>query len=473
MVIDKKEPLRLSRWAHMFFKKGVDYFATYHSLNIETIFLEKKFHKIFKMFKIGTTIDHIIANTRSISAEEIEDVCNELFKVGIIVPVLQDDKVLLSQKQQKYIFPPGLETMYLIVTDTCNLKCKYCFINNNMPTDYKCSVMSWETAKEAVDMYFSNISKNPPVYDNFIKMIIFYGGEPLLNFNLIKDVILYIEDVYEAEINKMGNSFRFSIVTNGTAITDEIADFFGKHTNIDIAISLDGLKETNDKKRVFVDGCGSFDCIIKGYNRLKEIGSRTNVALSCTIDSHNIDHLDDLLKLHDTYNFAAINLNSLLDTEQKMISKAYMIKVSQKMIEYFILAREKGVYEDRIMRKASAFVNKEIHPFDCQAAGAQIVCSPDGKLGICHEGIGAKNFFFEKVSNDFKFHENLVIKEWKMRTPLNMPQCWDCSALGICGGGCTYGAWLRNGSIWSIDDRFCIHSLMTLEWLIWDLFEKL
>lgn len=471
--LEKNVPLRISQWTHEFHKKRSDYFALFHSLNVETVFLEKKFHKLLSLLKIGTTMEHLEQHLQCISYEEIQDVCSELLKIGIIVPILEDEKKLLLQKQQKYALPPGLETMYLIVTDECNLRCKYCFINNNMPDSYVCSKMSWEIAKEAIDMYFFNLSKNPPEYDDFVKMIVFYGGEPLLNFELIKQVIDYVEKTYKTETVKMGDNFRFSIVTNGTAITDEIADYFGKHTEIDIAISLDGPKKVHDDKRIFANGCGSYDCAIQGYQKLRNIGNRKNIAVSCTIDSHNIDHLEDLLKLQEIYGFPAINLNSLLDTEQKFISKSYMTKVSKKMLDYFLLAREKGIYEDRIIRKANSFVEKEIHPYDCQATGAQIVCSPNGQLGVCHEGIGAKNFFFGIVSHDFNFHENPTIKEWKVRTPLNMPHCWSCPALGICGGGCAYGAWLRNGSIWSIDDRFCIHSLITLKWLIWDLFERL
>jgi uncharacterized protein len=143
------------------------------------------------------------------------------------------------------------------------------------------------------------------------------------------------------------------------------------------------------------------------------------------------------------------------------------------MLEYFELAREDGVYEDRVMRKVRAFTNKRIHTYDCQGLGSQLVCAPDGQLGICHEGIGARQFFFGQVSKDFDFHHNPTVNEWKTRTPLNMPQCFDCPAIGICGGGCAYGAWLRNGSIWAVDDRFCTHSLATLRWMIWDLFKNL
>jgi uncharacterized protein len=271
----------------------------------------------------------------------------------------------------------------------------------------------------------------------------------------------------------LGRSFRFSIITNGTRINREIAKFFGQHANINLAISLDGQQGIHDQKRVYPDGQGSFHSAITGYKLLREIGGRKDIVVSCTVDSHNIQRLPDLIQLHKSYGFPAISLNTLLDTEQKRVGKRYMSEVSRRILDYFVLARENGVYEDRVMRKAMAFINKRIHPFDCQATGAQIVCAPNGRLGVCHEGIGAKNFFFGLVSKKFDFHNNSVVKEWKSRAPLNMPQCWDCPALGICGGGCAYGAWLRNGSIWSVDDRFCVHSLMTLKWLIWDLFKKM
>ncbi len=94
-------------------------------------------------------------------------------------------------------------------------------------------------------------------------------------------------------------------------------------------------------------------------------------------------------------------------------------------------------------------------------------------LGVCQEGIGYKDFFFGQVYREFDFHNHPVIREWNERSPLNMPQCHNCYAIGVCGGGCAFSAWLRNGSIWSIDSRFCIHSRKTLDWLVWDLYKSL
>lgn len=295
----------------------------------------------------------------------------------------------------------------------------------------------------------------------------------MLNFSLIKRVVLYVKDAYGDELKKLGNSFHFAIITNGTIIDKNIAKFFGENKDISISVSLDGKSFINDKKRMFTGGKGSFKETIQGYNLLRSVGRRDNIGISCTIDSHNMNNLSDLIELQKKYLFKSVNLNLLLNTERKIISKSYSIKSSKKMIEYFLLAREAGIYEDRMIRKINAFVNKEIYPYDCLATGSQIVCSPDGQIGVCHEGVGLKNFFFGKVSKNFDFHGNTIINEWKKRSPLYMPQCWDCSALGLCGGGCAYSAYVKNGSIWSIDDRFCAHSLLTLKWLIWDLFANL
>ena len=179
-----------------------------------------------------------------------------------------------------------------------------------------------------------------------------------------------------------------------------------------------------------------------------------------------------MLTFQEEFEFLSINLNPLLDTKKDRVDVDYIEKMSERLLSYFRKAREHGVYEDRIMRKVRPFLSRRIHAHDCQATGHQIVCSPDGKIGVCQEGVGMKNYFFADVAQDLDFHSHPVVNEWNDRTPLNMPQCKDCAAIGICGGGCTYGAQLRNGSIWSVDDRFCIHSLTSLDWLIWDIYEQ-
>jgi len=461
----------MSKWTHLFKSTGKGYFALYQALTMEVIFLEDRFMELAGSLRLGTTVEHLRKAFNDVSGE-LDDIIGELRRTGIVVSVDSDDMRLLEEKRIEYIRPPGLETMYMIVTDGCNLDCRYCFINLNMPEGYEHKAMSFDIGKEAVDMFFANLDRNPPDYAKRKKTILFYGGEPLLNFDLIRDIVEYIEATYKKELENMGEMFQMSMVTNGTLIDEEMAAFMAARNNFLISISIDGVKEVHDQCRCRAGGRGSFAETIKGYQTLR-IAGKEAVSVSTTIDGHNIDRLPDLLELQKRYGFASVNMNPLTDTDKRSVSLDYMIVASKRILEYFELARQAGVYEDRMMRKLNAFKENRIHAYDCHALGSQLVVSPGGELGVCHEGVGVKQFFFSRVSKDFDFHANPIVTEWKRRTPLNMPQCYNCPAIGICGGGCAYAAWLRHGSIWSIDDRFCIHSLTSLEWLIWDLFKSL
>jgi uncharacterized protein len=92
--------------------------------------------------------------------------------------------------------------------------------------------MHWEVAQKAIDMFFLNISNNPTIFNHSLKTISLYGGEPLLNFHLIKRVVEYIQNTYGTELKQMGSNFQYSLVTNGTLITKDIAGFLAQHKKI-------------------------------------------------------------------------------------------------------------------------------------------------------------------------------------------------------------------------------------------------
>ncbi len=453
------KPIRLSRWTHLMSRDGV--FAIFHSLNLSLIFLEEKYKLLLEELRYGTTAENLRTHY-----DDADEILLELQEEQFVVSVNNDDEQMLHEKQQEYVLEPSLETLFILLTDTCNLRCRYCFINNNMPS---CSpgsnMMTWETARQTVDMYFANLKLN-----RFRNRIVFYGGEPLLAFQLMKRIIEYIKTQYAEAFAeyKVG----LLLINNGTKVTDEVAKYLAEHPEITIGISLDGCEEVHDIQRVYADGKGTFKDVETSILRLHAVG-RKDINISATISEHNIDRLDDFLVLHKQYSFPSVSFNLLLDTAEQRVDASYTEKATIRMLEYFEKAREIGLYEDRIMRKIRAISNGRLHPFDCKATGAQLAISPDGSLGICHEGVGCKNFFFGKVSSDFVFADNPLIQEWGKRSPLTMPQCIDCPSLGLCGGGCAYSAYLRHGTIWSVDDKFCKHSLAVLDWLVWDVYRTL
>lgn len=450
--------IRLSRWAFLMHHNGV--YALFHSLHLSLLFFEERYKHFLEELRHGVSMKHL----RKLD-NDADAVISELLEQQLVVPIDYDDNIVLCDKQKTYIGQPGLETIFMLLTDSCNLVCGYCFINGNMPKHrQKMEIMSWATAQETIDMYFANLRPT-----NFHKTIVFYGGEPLLTFSLFKRIVEYIQTQHHtAFVNyKIG----LLLITNGTKITGEVAEYLAIHPEITICISLDGYEETNDQKRIYANEKGTFQDITSGFERL-HLAGRKDINISATIDEHNIDRLDDLLALHKQYQFQTVNFNLLLDTAERTIDSSYTEHATKRMLEYFEKAREIGLYEDRIMRKVRAISRGVLHPFDCRATGAQLAISPDGSLGICHEGVGCKNFFFGKVSRDFVFANNPLIQEWGKRSPLAMPQCFSCPSLGLCGGGCTYSAFLRHGTKWAIDDKFCKHSLTVLEWLIWDVYNQ-
>lgn len=452
------EPIRLSRWAHIIQRDGV--YALFHSLNLSLLFLEKRFEEFLNELRFGTTAE----NLRKFG-EEVGEIIEELLAQQLVVPANHDDDAVLKEKQNIYVGKPNLETVFMLLTDVCNLECAYCFIKGNTPKDKPVRIMSQEIAQEAIDMYFSNLRPT-----KFRKTVVFYGGEPTLAFSLLKWIVEYIQNQYPEEYAKF--DVGLLVITNGTKITDEVAAYFAEHREIALNISLDGNKDTNDQKRVYADGSGSFTEIIDGIERLHKVGRR-DINISVTIDSHNIDKLDEMFMLHERFHFQSINFNPLLDTINREIDPNYTEHATKKLLEYFERAREIGLYEDRIMRKVRAISRGVLHPFDCRATGEQLAISPDGFMGICHEGVGYKNFFFGKVSKSLVFEKNPIVQEWSLRSPLMMQQCFNCPSLGLCGGGCAYCAYLRHGTIWAIDDKFCKHSLAVLNWIIWDVYKRM
>lgn len=142
-------------------------------------------------------------------------------------------------------------TLMLLVSQTCNMRCSYCYADSGTYGQDAPPVMPLEVALRALEL----------AHELAITNIQFFGGEPLLAFMLIKQIVAYAEE--------KGYSFRFGVITNGTCVNDEVADFFRQH-QFSVTISIDGPKDINDICRRFPNGDGTFDAIIKGIERLNE-----------------------------------------------------------------------------------------------------------------------------------------------------------------------------------------------------------
>ena len=169
-----------------------------------------------------------------------------------------------------------------------------------------------------------------------------------------------------------------------------------------------------------------------------------------------------------------ISFNILHFSPSFLTGPEYFRSSSRFLIDAFEKLRVVGVYEERMMRKAQAFIDRETMYADCGVIGNQIVVAPDGRIGVCQDFIKSRQYFGNSVLDDsYDPIAEGLFNEWKRRSPLFMEKCFDCEALGICGGGCPASVELKTGNRWNIDERICYHSKDTLEWLIWDTFSQL
>lgn len=450
--------IKFSKFVHFFERKGI--VAVFHALSRKIIFVSRK--NLQSMKKLPRfSVDNF-------SFEAID----YFKKNGFVISNNDNESRKLAFAQRSILQRPCIDTLYLLLTDNCNFACRYCFFEGSYGEPKEKTINMTKNLAIAAVRKFANYLKKANEYPDFKpyeSSIVFYGGEPLINSDVF---FAAVEEV--VALKKSGQLPRYvamNINTNGSLITPKIASFCAKH-GIEVDVSLDGYKKVHDACRIWRGKSGgTYEDVMKGIAILKAAGAK--ICISCTVSEANVDELPKIFNWFlDGAGISNIGFNPLLNSYQYRVkSPEYSHKVASAMIKCFKIARKRGIYEARMMRKVRAFVEGQMYDRDCCGCGKQIVVLPDGKIGVCHAYSGTKQFFVEPYG-EFDPYQHPFWKEWSRRSPLNMPQCHGCEALTICGGGCPHNADMNKGSIWELDEHFCVHAKETLQWLIWDLYEK-
>lgn len=445
--------MRFSRYTH-FYDVGNKTIGVFHSLLIRTVFLSSQEKK---------AIDLYLENGTPLS-EELKETVNYLFANYYIVNSDKEDEDLYRQCVGM-IFPPAISNAYIVVTENCNFNCKYCFISERVTASDKNKIMSKEVAEASVELLQRTYERQQHEYD---KTITFYGGETLLNFDIIK---YFMQEVEETKaFSYWPSDVKYAIITNGSLLTKEHIAFL-RENNIALSISYD-IDKLSHANRVDKTGRDTFDVVRDNIQLC--IDENMPYSLSVTISDATIRNRETILQEIMMLEPMTIAFNMLIPNKHLMPSDTYYEDATEFMIQCFKQLRNKGIYEDRMMRKVQAFIDNKLYLYDCCASGGnQYVITPDGKIGICHGYLNNRKFFSASVfDKDFDFRNNDDYAYWKNRSPLFMPECQNCECLGICGGGCPYAADYMHNSIYALDNRFCIHAKKILEWLIKDLYEQ-
>lgn len=238
---------------------------------------------------------------------EMPDEVRQLMKMGYLAEKSVVEKV--EHPYTKYIktmLGRKVSKITLQLTQKCNFRCKYCIYSesaNEHQRTHSAKEMSWETAKKCIDFLWEHSVDSRSVNVGF------YGGEPLIEFPLIKKTVLYSKEKFK------GKKLTFSITSNGTLLTEEIIHFFALH-DINLMISLDGPKEINDLNRVFANGEGTFDAVMEKIKLIKKLEPEyiKNVRFSMVIDPKNdFDCINSIYLDTDTIEKWSIS-STLIDT---------------------------------------------------------------------------------------------------------------------------------------------------------------
>jgi uncharacterized protein len=388
----------------------------------------------------------------------LEGVEQALNAASVLVDERLDEEAVLKRYQEELTGHPAIHVCYILLTDQCNLRCSYCFIQNSLPRGYHRSSMTPAIASDAVDFFHRAALRAQALHPHTEGeyTLLFYGGEPCLNDQAFRAAL------NRASVLAFPGSVKLAVVTNGTCLNPETADMLKDH-NVGVSVSLDGPADITDHFR----NKGTYQRALAGLQQLRNAG--INPGISCTIPPSSLCRFSEIQDWLLDLGVRNVGFNLVTRPAGRHNSSDYYREATKLLLRAFERFRERGIFEDRIMRKVRAFVEAKPYPFDCAACGgAQIVVAPDGRVGICHALLGeGKTFVGTIYDATFIPEDHLLWKEWSRRSPLNMPECKACPCLGICGGGCPVNS---TEDIWSLDGGFCAHAKVILQWLIDDLF---
>lgn len=419
-------------------------YAYYHSLKMKPVYLTEIEHNILQAGN---------PNYESLSRETLDALKQNL--------ILVEDETNLIEFVRRNIPAPYISLAYFILNESCNLACRYCFLGNgNNANKIPTPLMSKETADSALK-YFAFQTRQDAEQFADEKEIIFYGGEPLINFPTLKFVVNRAHE-YIAE-GLLSPKLKFSVVTNGILLDADKIEFF-RRNNIAVSISLDGATENDNSARVDKIGKNVFNTVVEKIYLARKLG--LNLGLSVTITPSLLDNLADFIKFLRRTEINSVCFNILHEVETFNISEDYYRRATEFIISFYEKTKDIPIYEERFGRKLNTFITGGIYYSDCAAtSGSQIVIKPSGEVGICH---GCREYFIVDINSRADLRENNTFAEWSKLIPIYQAECLKCEALGFCGGGCPINArnTTANGTIHSIDRAFCTHSKLILKYLI-------
>lgn len=370
-----------------------------------------------------------------------------------------DEYEYIRKYQESYLSSlktgDSISKLLLYVTNSCNLRCKYCYIADaGCIENLSYEKMQWDVAQKAVDQFLSLVLAKQKKRVH----VRFHGGEPLLNYSLIKKVITYIDR------QKLPVEIIYHINTNGVVLTNEMASFFSKH-NVHIEISMDGVKDIHDSVRVFANSNGSFEYADSAIKKLLNASvSLEKINIATTLTNKNIGSLNQLIDYAKINGIKEIEINTLL------FPSVYDIIEIDKRVDALISARIHGLVNGikvtgKWIKLLDRLMYKPVYNY-CGRFGQQISVNAKGNIFLC-------TGYFEEFGNINEletFFQNPRYLRIALRGVGKILECRFCPIEGFCAGGCTADVLVSyKGDLDKAESRECQFRKLIVEKLIYNI----
>ena len=340
-----------------------------------------------------------------------------------------------------------IKALCLHVSHTCNLNCGYCFASQGKYHGER-ALMSFEVGRRALDFLVENSGSRHNLEVDF------FGGEPLMNFDVVKQLVAYARSVEK----ERGKNFRFTLTTNGMLIDDDVIDFCNREMS-NVVLSLDGRKEINDRTRVDYAGNGSYDRIVPKFQKLVKARGGKNYYMRGTFTHANPDFTNDVFHMADL-GFTELSMEPVVCapddpaalTEQDLA----VVKEQYELLAFDMLRREKEgnpitFYHYMLDLENGPCIYKRIS--GCGSGTEYMAVTPWGDLYPCHQFVGEEAY---KLGDIWSGVSNSALREeFRACNAYARPECRDCWAKLYCSGGCAANAYHASGSIRGIYEPGC------------------
>lgn len=397
--------------------------------------------KIFNDFDKQTVVEKIYDkySSQGVKQEEVIECYDQIVELVEKGVLFSKDTFESKAGELKAKTSGVIKALCLHVAHTCNLNCEYCFASQGKYHGER-ALMSFEVGKRALDFLVENSGTRTNLEVDF------FGGEPLMNFQVVKDLVKYARSIEKEK----GKNFRFTLTTNGVLIDDDVIDFANKEMS-NVVLSLDGRKEVHDRYRVDYNGQGSWEKILPKFQKLVKARDNKNYYMRGTFTHFNPDFVEDIKEMLG-HGFTELSMepvvcakgdkNELTEEDLNIVMGEYE-KLAELMLEKKKEGKPFTFYHYMIDLKGGPCIYKRIS--GCGSGTEYMAVTPTGDLYPCHQFVGEEKF---KLGNIFEGVTNKKVTcEFMDCNVYARKDCKDCWAKLYCSGGCSANAYHATGSV--------------------------